>query len=104
MRGVRPLSVAVRLAACMGTDCARCAAEWRARHLSLRMQAISVVGRDERLESVLWAKRIPYTPSVDFSLPAVNNSDLSKLATTLLLIEHETLSPFTVIAISWVTG
>src|SRR5438552_10724859 len=54
--------------------------------------------------SVLCSKRMPYTPLVDLSLPAVTSGGLSWLATTLLFIAHSTLSFFTEIAISWVTG
>src|SRR5262249_28278024 len=54
--------------------------------------------------SVLCANRIPKMPSVDLSLPAPTTSDLLYVATTLPLIAHSTLSPFTDIAISCETG
>src|SRR5215813_14158347 len=54
--------------------------------------------------SVLCANRIPYTPSVDFSFPGTTSPDLSNVFTTEPLMRQETLSPFTCIAISCVTG
>ena len=56
------------------------------------------------IASVLCANRIPYTPSVDFSFPGTTSSDLSNVFTTEPLMMQETLSPFTYIAISCVTG
>src|SRR5262245_34743157 len=54
--------------------------------------------------SVLCANRTPHTPSVDLSFPAATTSDFGYVATTVPLIAHDTLSPFTETAISWVTG
>src|SRR5215467_6857368 len=56
------------------------------------------------IASVLCAKRRPYTPSVDLSFPLLTSADRSYVPTTVPLIAHSTLSPFTDRAISCVTG
>jgi len=56
------------------------------------------------MASVLCAKRIPYTPSVDLSFLSATRADLSYVATTVPLIAHATLLSFTDRAIYWVTG
>src|SRR6267378_120567 len=60
--------------------------------------------KPETRPSVLCAKRMPYTPSVDLSLLVPTTSALLYVATTFPLIAHSTLSPFTDSATSCETG
>src|SRR5579871_354806 len=63
-----------------------------------------VIFKFETITSVLCAKRRPYTPSVDFSLPSVTSVALSYVPTTVPLIEQMTEFPFTDSATSCDTG